>query len=153
MKTEIIEHTIAHPAESIFDITPGSTVVDQIVTVPETIIDPVQYDEKDQEIDQQLQQVFEAGFGAFESQRLLTEGMNPQFANRALEVAAQFLNTALAAINAKANFKQNKDKNNKTVTTTSNNTTNNVIMDRNQMLAMLMKQQTASSEIIDIDED
>lgn len=148
MKTEIKEHTITHPAESIFDITPGTTVVDQVTTVSEPTIDAVQYDEKDLEIDNQLQQVFEAGFGAFEAQRLSTEGMNPQFANRALEVASQFLNTALAAVNAKANFKHNKDKNTKVVSTT-NNTTNNVIMDRNQMLAMLMKQQAEQSKIID----
>jgi hypothetical protein len=149
-ETKIVEVQYQHPAESIFDLDPGSTVIDQVVTTSEPTEQPVQYDDKDQEINNQLQQVFDAAFGAFEAQRLSTEGMNPQFQNRALEVASTFLNTALAAINSKSQFKQAKDKIVKP-TGNVNNTTNNLIMDRDDMLRMLMKQQT-NETVIDSEE-
>lgn len=148
METKIVEVQFEHPAEQIFDLEPGSTIIDQVVTTSEPMEQPIQYDDKDQEINDQLQQVFDAAFGAFESQRLATEGMNPQFQNRALEVASTFLNTALAAINSKSQFKQAKDKIVKP-TGNINNTTNNLIMDRDAMLRMLMDQKKNAERTID----
>lgn len=140
METQIVQVAIEHPAEKIFDIAPGTTMVDRLEVEEAPIVETAQYDDKDTEIDGQFQQVFNAAFVAYETQRQSTEGMNPQFVNRSLEVAAQFLNTALAAASAKSSMKQNKDKNVKTVQSTTNNTTNNLIMDRNEMLKMLMSQ-------------
>jgi hypothetical protein len=151
METKIVEVQFQHPAEQIFDLEPGSTVIDQVVTTSPPEEQPVQYDDKDQEINDQLQLVFNAAYGTFESQRMLTEGMNPQFQNRAMEVAAQFLNTALAAVNAKSQFKQAKDKIVKP-TGNVNTTTNNLIMDRDDMLKMLMEQKKNAERIIDQEE-
>lgn len=148
METKIVEVAYEHPAEQIFDLEPGSTIVDQVVTTSAPTEQPIQYDDKDQEINDQLQQVFDAAFGAFEAQRLATEGMNPQFQNRALEVASTFLNTALAAVNSKSQFKQAKDKIVKP-SGNVNNTTNNLIMDRDDMLKMLMAQQKNAERTID----
>lgn len=148
MKTEIIEVPYEHPAEQIFDLEPGSTIIDQVIATSEPTEQPIQYDDKDQEINEQFQQVFDAAFGAFESQRMSTEGMNPQFQNRALEVASTFLNTALAAASAKSQFKQAKDKIVKP-TGNVNNTTNNLIMDRDDMLRMLMAQKQNAEKTID----
>lgn len=145
----MIQVAIEHPAEKIFDIEPGTTIVDKLEVVTEEPVQIRSYDQKDEEIDGQFQQVFNAAFEAYETQRMSTEGMNPQFTARSLEVAAQFLNTALAAASAKSNMKQNKDKNSKITSTTNNNTTNNLIMDRNEMLKMLLDQQKIQE--IDID--
>lgn len=150
MKTEIVEVPYAHPAEEIFDLEPGSTMVNQVVTTSDNV-EITQYDDKDEEIDGQLQQVFDAAYGAFESQRMSTEGMDPKFQARALEVAAQFLNTALAAVNSKSSLKQAKDKIIKP-SGSVNNTTNNLIMDRDDMLKMLLKQQQNQEKVIDIEE-
>lgn len=151
-KTTTTEIAIAHPAEKIFDLEPGTTIVDQVTsTTVDVVENEAQYDDKDQEIDGQIQQVYDAAFSAFEAQRLSTEGMNPQFQARALEVAAQFLNTALAAVNSKASMKANKDKTTKVSNVSNNTTNNNLIMGRDEMLAMLMQRQKANEK--DVDED
>ena len=142
IKTEVTQVAIEHPMENIFDLERGSTLVERVVMAePDEVIEPTigVYDEKDQEIDNQFQQVFNAAYMTFEAQRMSTEGMNPQFQARALEVAQQFLNTALAAASEKAKLKQAKDKIVKP-TGTVNNTTNNLIMDRDDMLKMLLAQ-------------
>lgn len=147
IKTEVVQIAMEHPLEGLFDIVPGSTMVDQLVLAEEQ---PVQeasaaivYDEKDAEIDNQFQQVFNAAYMTFEAQRMSTEGMNPQFQARALEVAQQFLTTALAAASEKAKLKAAKDKIKAAslVAGPSHVTNNNtVVMGRNEMLRQLMEQ-------------
>lgn len=154
--TEVVQEQTEHQMEQIFGITPGTTMVDRYVTSEEEVaIDATpapQYDEKDDEIDNQFQQVFDAAYTTFEAQRMSTEGMPPQFQSRALEVAAQFLTTALAAASEKAKHKQNKDKlTTKVVPASGNgNTTNNtIIMGRNEMLAQLLSQAVQDSKTIE----
>lgn len=155
-KTEVVQVATSHVLEDLFGIEPGSTMVNRLVVaeededVPEVITPVVQqmYDDKDSEIDNQFQQVFNAAFMTFEAQRMSTEGMNPQFQARALEVAQQFLNTALAAASEKAKLKAAKDKVAKPVANV-NNTTNNLVMDRDTMLRMLMNSKADSGKIID----
>lgn len=154
IKTEIMQVATSHPMESIFDLEPGSTMVDRVVMAeqqddPEEIPPTIEvYDDKDKEIDNQFQQVFNAAYMTFEAQRMSTDGMNPQFQARALEVAQQFLNTALAAASEKAKLKQAKDKIVKPVAA-SNHTTNNLIMDRDSMLKMLIAQSQQQERVID----
>lgn len=152
LKTQIEQVAFEHPMEGIFDLEPGSTMVNRLAAItpdPEEEVEPTigEYDDKDKEIDGQFQQVFQAAYMTFEAQRMSTEGMNPQFQARALEVAAQFLTTALAAASEKAKLKQAKDKIVKP-SGSVNNTTNNLIMDRDSMLKMLMNQQN-QDKIID----
>ena len=152
IKTEITQVAIEHPMENIFDLERGTTMVERVVMAEDQgeVLEPTVgvYDEKDQEIDNQFQQVFNAAYMTFEAQRMSTEGMNPQFQARALEVAQQFLNTALAAASEKAKLKQAKDKVAKP-SGTINSTTNNLIMDRDDMLKMLLAQKEQQSRIID----
>ena len=149
METKVNEVLIQHPAESIFNLPEGSTVVERVEVQSEPSIVPPLYDDKDNEIDDQFQQVFDAAFGAYEAQRMSTEGMNPQFVPRALEVAAQFLSTALAAAKEKSTHKQRKDKlviDAKGAITNNNTTNNNILMDRNEMLKMLLQEQRSLAD-------
>lgn len=138
IETKIVEVQIEHPAENIFDITPGTTMIEQ-VQVEQEMLQPVEYDNKDMEVEEQLQTVFTAAMSAFETQQFNSEGADPKFQSRAMEVANAFLNTALAAAMGKSQLKQHKDKLKKPViTAVSNNTTNNtLIMDRNELLKMI----------------
>lgn len=153
-KTEVVQVATTHTLEGLFDIEPGSTMVNRLVVAepePDEEIEVAAaplYDDKDAEIDNQFQQVFNAAFMTFEAQRMSTEGMNPQFQARALEVAQQFLTTALAAAAEKAKLKAAKDKIVKPVANV-NNTTNNLVMDRDSMLKMLMNSKADAARTID----
>lgn len=150
-KTEVVQVATTHVLEDLFDLESGSTMVNRlIVAEPDEVPsqDIAAYDDKDTEIDNQFQQVYNAAFMTFEAQRMSTEGMNPQFQARALEVAQQFLNTALAAASEKAKLKAGKDKVAKPAGAI-NNTTNNLVMDRDAMLRMLMTSKSEATKIID----
>lgn len=146
--------TIESPLEGIFDIEPGTTLstfqpernqtaVPAIEVVDDTpITDPK--DEEDVQIDRQLSTVYDYAMEAFESQHTMSQTIDPKFAARNAEVAAQFLKIALDSTSDRANIKHNRKKlrlvagqpaaqiNNGTVT-------NNIIADRNAILKMLKK--------------
>ena len=70
------------------------------------------YDDKDDEIDNQFQEVYDKALTAFEYQmeRADSTDIEPKYIARMHEVAAQYLNTALSAAKEKANLKTAKDK-------------------------------------------
>ena len=134
MKTITETTTINHPLETLFGIEPGTTeVYSERVQSPN--IDIELYDEKDKEIEEQFQEVYDAAMTSFADQAGLLSVSDPKFNARNMEVANTFLNTALAAAKEKAALKLGKEKN---VNTSSPKTVNNnLIMDRNELLKML----------------
>lgn len=150
IETKLVEVQIEHPAENIFDITPGTTMIEQ-VQVEQEMLQPVEYDNKDMEVEEQLQTVFTAAMSAFETQQFNSEGSDPKFQSRAMEVANAFLNTALAAAMGKSQLKQHKDRLKKPVIPASVNTTHNntLIMDRNELLKMI-RGSDDSQDVIDV---
>lgn len=150
IESRVIEVQIEHPAESIFNIEPGTTMIAQ-VQVDQDMLQPVEYDDKDMEVEDQLQTVFTAAMSAFETQQMNSEGTDPKFQSRAMEVANTFLNTALAAALGKSQLKQHKDKLKKIVpaNTTNNTTNNNLIMDRNELLRMIRNSDN-ETKVIDV---
>lgn len=135
------EQFIEHPFEEIFDIESGSTVLIQQDIVPTELVQYDQYDDKDNEIEQQYQAIYDAAYTAFNFQVTSVErGGDPRNHARNLEVANQFLNTALAAAKEKADLKQKKEKLSNNATNTKNVTNNNLIIDRNELLKMIQGQ-------------
>jgi len=105
-ETEII---IEHPLESVLGIEGGTTIVPRIETSTElTTVNS--YDDKDKEIDEQIQEIYDAAMGAFETQMEEAEMVEGKYKARNGEVAVQFLNAALNAAKEKSNLKQHKDK-------------------------------------------
>lgn len=149
IESKLVEVQMEHPAEAIFDIAPGTTMIEQ-VQVEQDMLQPVEYDNKDMEVEEQLQTVFTAALSAFETQQFNSEGADPKFQARAMEVANAFLNTALAAAMGKSQLKQHKDKLKRPIiSSVSNNTTNNtLIMDRNELLKLI--QNGGDEEVIDV---
>lgn len=133
---------IEHPLESVFNIESGSiSFNDQELMIPEpsqTLIATTEKekDQEDQEIDDNIKKIFDAAMDAYENQTAFTEIVEPKFAARNAEVAAQYLALALNATALKAKTKNEKRKNQQFVP--FNNTTNNVIItDRNKLLDMI----------------
>lgn len=143
-KSHEIETAIFHPLEDVLDIESGSTLMPQIERSSDIVVSN-EYDNKDNEIDGQFQEIYDAAMAAFETQVQEAELVEGKFKARNSEVAVQFLNTALAAAREKSGMKQHKDKvavaQNKLVNKPSvvNNTQNNIYADRNELLKALSK--------------
>lgn len=138
---ETKEKAIEHPLEDVFGVEPGTTMVETIQAVPTTTVSPASYDDKDQEIDDQFQEVYDLALTEFEKQS--GRVVEAKFAARNGEIAAQFLNTALAAAKAKHDVKKDKDKaTSKQPASIGNveNQNNLVVADRNDLLDLLDKQ-------------
>jgi len=157
----------ANPLESVFDIEPGSTPVFHdihAVTAAEineratALVDPTtgelvprkvdaNVEEIDKEerledlhIDGQLESVHTSAIIAFEKSSRMAEEVDPRFAARNAEVAAQYLNIALNAVNSRvdAKFKRQKIRAAKIAAgapTTVNNTV--IVADRNALLKQI----------------
>lgn len=139
-KREIIDVPINHPLEGFFEIEEGSTHLPMVQR--ETTLTPhVEYDSKDTEIESQLQEVYDVAMSAFEQQ--FTEIEIAEGKHKALvgEMAANFLNTALAAAKEKSLLKQHKDKLSlQSAKSSSPRTVNNnlVVADRNEVLRAIL---------------
>lgn len=131
-----------HPLESVLDIESGSTMIEYAepaMTSEPVIIEGV-YDEKDKEIEEQFQEVYEAAMTQFEVQTSVCDEVEGKYAARNAEVAVQFLTAALSAVQAKSGVKSNKDKLVvKTLTSDPSKSGNNIVLDRNELMKMLEK--------------
>ena len=121
--------TTPHPLEEALGIEPGSSFPEATKNAPATALrDPktgeelvrtdmpsdeeLQREERldDLAIDKKLEQVHAAAMDAFSAQQEIIDGIDPRYAARNAEVAAQYLNIALNSINGRvdAKFKRNK---------------------------------------------
>lgn len=124
--TEVTTDTL----EDVFDLVPGTTTKDVVVVETQPIHRPVEYDEKDAEVDEQFQEVYDKAMSAFEYQmeRADSTDVDPKYVARMHEVAANYLNTALAAAKEKSNIKSNKDKINAVMKKAASVTQNNTVI-------------------------
>lgn len=108
-KKKEIEVATNHPLEQVFDIEEGSTMLPKTIVDGETL-KPNDYDDKDYEIDNQFQEVYNLALTAFEEQQEAAEIIDPKYKARTSEVAAQYLATALNAANSKMQLKSMREK-------------------------------------------
>lgn len=130
-----------HVLEATFDIEPGTTIVPVVETIPTVLTPAEEYDNKDVEIEQQFQEVYDAAMTAFEVTSETVSQIEPKYRARNEEVAVQYLNTALAAAREKAGLKGHKDKMAVTkVKASGPQTVNNnlIVADRNEILKKLI---------------
>ena len=137
-----IEH---HPLEEALDIEPGSSSInieEQYAMTDEvraSVAEATEKDEEDLIIEKKIDDVYDAAMGAFENQTALTEMVEPRYAARNAEVAANYLNIALNAANSRAKVKIERKRSNAFVPFSGGSkTTNNLIVaDRNEILRMI----------------
>ncbi len=135
--------TIEHPLEEVFNITNNTTEI-QYTEKTSELVSTDEYDDKDVEIEEQFQEVYDHALSAFEDMSAEVEIVEGKYKARMMEVANQSLNTALAAAKEKSNTKQAKDKNaiakGKLGAKTVNN--NLIVADRNELLKTLFAQKS-----------
>lgn len=137
-KAKIVEH----PLEAEFDIEPCTTPVEYNAVVPSDLVEIVGYDNKDNEIEQQYEEIYAVAMGQVEVIADEMERVEGKYKARVGEVTATMLNVALGAARAKADLKIHKDKlgvTAKNAGTPNSLTQNNIITaDRNEILRMMM---------------
>jgi hypothetical protein len=109
-KYQTVERVIEHPLEEVFDIEPGSTVIPHEERVPAELVEHHTYDDKDEEIEEQFQEVYDYAMENFENVTSSIEGLEGKYKARNHEVSANYLNIALQAAREKQNMKSMKDK-------------------------------------------
>ena len=139
-KSHIIEKSINHPLENTLDIEQNTTQID-VIERQTQLSTHDEYDKKDGEIEQQLQEIYDLALEGYEQQTINGNTVEGKYKARVGEVAAGFLNTALGAIREKNLQKKYKDRNvlDKNKIKDKNQVTNNnlIISDRNEILKML----------------
>lgn len=138
---DIIEVAVEHPMEEVLDIEPGTTMVEHVQRSTD-LVEHVPYDNKDTEIEGQYQEIYDAAMDQFDTQSGEAELVEGKYKARNAEVAAQYLNTALAAVKGKADVKIHKDKISiDTVKAGTPKTLNQnvIVADRNDILKTFME--------------
>jgi hypothetical protein len=106
----MIEKTISHPCEDVFDIEPGTTTT--MIPAPRhtQLVRSDMYDDKDAEIEEQYQEIYDKAMDFFDDIQNEMEGIEGKYKARNGEVGVQFLNAALSAAKEKSRLKEHKDK-------------------------------------------
>ena len=105
---------------------------------------PPPKDVEDQDLMNKLDAIHDAALTAYQNQTELVEIVDPKFAARNAEVAAQYLTVALNAVNLKAKVKTDREKR-RGVEKAGPSTVNNnlIVTDRNALLAAILEKQKA----------
>ena len=139
-----------HPLENVFDM---ETEFDnremteyadpsQLVPTHEEASTTKTDDEEDKDITKKIDDVYDKAVEAFEEQNGYIQAVEPRYAARNAEVAAQYLKIALDAAATKARVKEGKRKSNGFIPfNNAQNLTQNIVMaDRNELLKMIKNQ-------------
>jgi hypothetical protein len=148
-----VEVPTKHPLEDVFDIEEGTTMLPKTIVQSE-VVPYEDYDEKDDELDKQFQNIHDLALTAFEQQSEEAEIVDPKYKARNAEVAVQYLNTALQATNSKAQLKHAKDKlevSKLRIGTQAAET--GAQMDRNEILRMFAEQNKGKTNTYDHEAD
>lgn len=94
-------------------------------------------DEEDIEIDTKIDTVYTAAIDAFNNQTAYMEVIEPRYAARNAEVAANYLNIALNAASVRAKVKGDRRKNAQFVPFTNNKSNGAVVASREDIMKML----------------
>lgn len=147
-KTEITTtKNVAHPLEDLFDIEPGTTLSTRTEQKTD-LIEHIDYDEKDTEIEDQMQEVFDKAMSGYENIQDDLEDVEGKYKARMMEVGVQHLKMALDAAQAKARMKELKDKVKGKSSSGGNGKTvnNNLIISREELLRTL----SGDDDVIDV---
>lgn len=135
----IVQKNIEHPLEDVFDIEPGTTLVTRAEQHTDLVV-PVDYDEKDTEIEESIQEVYDKAMSGYERIQDECEDIEGRYLPRMMEVGVQHLKMALDAAEAKQRMKELKDKlSAKTKNVGPKTVNNNLVISREELLRNLFK--------------
>jgi hypothetical protein len=129
------QNLFANPLDELFNIDDtGEGIEDQYMQVNQnqlatTAPDSTEKDPEDVANDKKIDEVYDLALSAYKQQTAMVEIIDPKFAARNAEVAANFLNIALNAATSKAKIKTDRKRVGMfNPAANANKTTNNVIV-------------------------
>lgn len=133
------EKLIPHPLEEILEIESGTTLVEYTEVIPSPVTPAPSYDNKDMEIETQLEEIYSLAMGQVTSIGDQIELVEGKYKARIGEVTANMLNVALGAVREKRELKRHKDDLTADQQSGGPRTVNNnlVVTDRNEILKLL----------------
>ena len=147
MKIKTEEKLVSHPLEQLFGIEENTTIVEYHEVVPEKPVEMPTYDDKDDEIEMKLEEIYSVAMGQVTLVADEMERVEGKYKARIGEVTATMLNVALGSVREKRMMKEHKDKLKPSTTaagTINNNTlvvaSDSVVADRNELLRAFMTQ-------------
>lgn len=151
---------IKHPLESVFGMDEGTVdigaeygMVEQPAGGQLANPDAPPIDHKDEDdvlIEKRIDDVYDNAMQAFQNQTAYMEIIEPRYAARNAEVAANYLNIALAAANSRAKVKTDRKRANQSFVPYSNQggkTTNNIIMANREDVLRMMTMDSDKKEL------
>ena len=141
-----IEKVVSLPMEDFLNIESESTVLTRMERETE-LSRAAEYDEKDTEIEIGYQEIADKALSGYERLMDEVDSVEGKYAARLSEVAVQHLNTALAAVNAKAKLKEHKDKIIKKANSGAKTINNTLIINREELLDSILNKTEASQAI------
>lgn len=142
-----MKKTYAHPLEDIFDIENDSTL-SPVQTINSDLYDDDTLDVQKADsviedgFDRQYDEIYDAALEAFKNQSEMCDSIDPRFAARNAEVAAQYLKIALDTVSTKTakhltNKKIRGSKGQGTVNGDVVTNNNIIVADRNELLRLM----------------
>lgn len=142
-----MKNTYAHPLEDIFDIESDSTL-SPVQAINNELYSDDQTDVQKNDgviedgFDRQYDEIYDMALEAFKSQSEMSESIDPRFAARNAEVAAQYLKIALDTVSTKTakhltNKKLRGSKGQPTVNGDVVTNNNIIVADRNELLRLM----------------
>lgn len=143
---EMITTKISNPLDELFNTVPHDLQEVEEGFIPTTEGDlaningqdaPPEKDAEDEMIDRKIDDVYDAALGAFNQQTAYMEVIEPRYAARNAEVAANYLNIALGAATARAKVKGERRKNAAFVPFSNNKASGTVVASREDIMRMI----------------
>ena len=134
--------------EDALGLEPCTTVVEYKETVPAIPVSMPTYDEKDDEIETKLEEIYASAMGGVETVSDEIERVEGKYKARMGEVTAAMLNVALGAVREKRELKKHKDSLIVSAGDAGPKTVNNnlVVADRNEIMRMLLDKQESKNK-------
>ena len=144
MKPKSENPMLTNPLDELFNTPPVKVEEDDYEQVTEgelaelaEVPQPPEKDAEDIEIDAKIDGVYDAAIGAFNTQTAYTEIIEPRYAARNAEVAAQYLNIALNAVATRARTKADRKRNAAFVPYAGKTQNNVVVASREDIMRMI----------------
>jgi hypothetical protein len=148
---------LSHPLESVFNMGEDAMEIDEryaMAEVPAVAVQPEEApkdhkDEDDVLIEQRIDEVYTVAMETFQNQTAYMEIVEPRYAARNAEVAANYLNIALAAANSRAKVKSDRKRANQAFVpyAAGGKTTNNIVVANREDIIKMITLDTSSKEL------
>lgn len=138
---------ISNPLDELFNTEPTKVDEDEYEQVTEGELaamaapvepgEPEEKDAEDIEIDKKVDQIYDMAVGAFQELTAYTQIIEPRYAARNAEVAANYLSTALNAASVRAKVKGDRKRAAQFVPFAQKNQSNVVVASREEIMRMI----------------